>query len=367
MRALVKHSPGNGNVDVLDVPLPVCSPDGVKVEIAYCGLCGTDVHVMHDTFPNYPPVILGHEFAGTVVEIGNRVDSVRLGDRVAVLGATAVTCGECSYCRSGYFIFCSKRRGMGHGVNGAFAKYVVVRPDQLYKVPDWFSLEEAALSEPFATAVQAVTEVTQVRPGDTALVSGPGPIGLLCLKLLAAEGIRTIVAGAAGDESRLAAASKFGASDVVNVASTPLREAVMEATGGRGVDVAFECAGHPASVRGCLEALRPMGHYTQVGICGRDIDFPMDEVFFKQLTIVGSRCYTATTWERMMSIYSQGRVRLNDLISDVLPLAEWRRAFDMCADRKALKVVLYPGEAGTQANGDRAATMLDEAAVSGRV
>jgi len=322
---------------------------------------------MHDTFPNYPPVILGHEFAGTVTEIGNEVTGVKPGDRVAVLGATAVTCGECSYCRSGYFIFCSKRRGMGHGVNGAFAQYVVVRPDQLYQVPDWFSLEEASLSEPFATAVQAVTEVTQVRPGDIALVSGPGPIGLLCLKLLAAEGIRAIVAGTAGDEGRLTAAKKFGASDVIDVSATPLHEAVMEATGGQGVDVAFECAGHPSSVRGCIEALRAMARYTQVGVCGCDIDFPIDQIFFKQLTMVGSRCYTANTWKRMMNIYAQGRIRLNDLISDILPLTEWRRAFDMCMGRKALKAVLYPGEAKTHEHDDRTTTMLDEAAVSASV
>ena len=344
MRALVKYAPGNGNVDIREVPVPACGPAEVKVEVAYCGLCGTDLHVMHDTFPNYPPVILGHEFAGTVVEVGKQVESVKEGDRVTVLGATAVTCGECEYCRSGYFIHCSRRRGMGHGVNGAFAQYTVNRPDQLYKIPDSFSLEEASVSEPFAAAVQAVAEVTNVRPGDIALVSGPGPIGLLCLKLLVAEGIRTIVAGARGDEERLAAAKKFGASDVVDVSATPLKDAVMEATSGVGVDAAFECSGHPDSVRACIDSLRPMGKYCQVGVCGRDIVFPMDQVFFKQLSIVGSRCYTARTWQRMMNIYAQGRLRLNDLISDLLPLSDWQKAFDLCADRKALKVVLYPSE-----------------------
>ena len=106
---------------------------------------------------------------------------------------------------------------MGHGVNGAFARYLVVRPDQLYRLPDGMSLEAGALSEPFAAVVQAVTEITQVRLGETAVVSGPGPIGLLCLKLLVAEGIQTIVAGTPGDADRLAAATRFGAAHVVNV------------------------------------------------------------------------------------------------------------------------------------------------------
>ncbi|MFL6353865.1 MAG: zinc-binding dehydrogenase [Bryobacteraceae bacterium] len=342
MKALVKYAPGNGNVDILDVEEPLCRDNQVKVEVAYCGVCGTDIHVLHDTFRNYPPVILGHEFAGTVVEVGRNVAGVRKGERIAGLGATAVTCGECQYCRSGYFIFCSNRRGMGHGVNGALARYVVLRPDQLYRIPEGFALEEAALSEPFAAAVQAVTEITQVRIGDTALVSGPGPIGLLCLKLLVAEGVKTIVAGASGDDGRLDAAGRFGAAAVVNVSQRNLVDAVREHTGGVGVDVAFECAGHTTSVRGCLESLRPMGHYTQVGICGRDIEFPIDQIFYKQLTMRGSICYTARTWDRMMKIYAQGRIRLDDLVSTKLPISDWRQAFNLCVDKRGLKVLLYP-------------------------
>jgi L-iditol 2-dehydrogenase len=230
---------------------------------------------------------------------------------------------------------------MGHGVNGGFARYVVMRPDQLYRVPKGLPLEEAAISEPFAAAIQAVTELTEVRIGDTALVSGPGPMGLLCLKLLVAEGVKTIVAGAPGDEARLDAARRFGAAAIVNVGNRNLLDAIRE-TDGLGVDVAFECAGHENSVRGCIEALRPMGNYTQVGICGQEIQFPMDQVFYKQLKLSGSVCYTAQTWDRMMKIYDQGRVRLNDVISNKLPISEWRTAFDLCTQRRALKVLMYP-------------------------
>jgi L-iditol 2-dehydrogenase len=342
MKALVKYAPGRGNVDIQEVEEPRCGDKQIKLEIAYCGICGTDLHVLHDTFRNYPPVILGHEFAGTVVEIGTHANGVTLGERVTGLGATAVTCGHCQYCRSGYFIFCSRRRGMGHGVNGAFTRYVVMRPDQLYRIPDNFSLEEAAMSEPFAAVVQAVTEVSHVRIGDTALVSGPGPMGLLCVKLLVAEGVKTIVAGASGDGERLKAALRCGASAVINVGEEKLTSAIYDYTGGTGVDVAFECAGHPDSVRGCMESLRPMGRYTQVAICGQDITFPIDLIFYKQLTMSGSVCYTASTWERMMRIYAEGRVRLNDLISTKLPISDWRTAFDLCEKKKAIKVLMYP-------------------------
>jgi L-iditol 2-dehydrogenase len=231
---------------------------------------------------------------------------------------------------------------MGHGVNGAFTRYVVMRPDQLYRIPENFSLDEAAMSEPFAAVVQAVTEITNVRIGDTALVSGPGPMGLLCLKLLVAEGIKTIVAGTPGDKERLSAALRIGAAAVINIGEVSLNEAIQEHTSGVGVDVAFECAGHPSSVRGCLESLRPMGRYTQVAICGQDIQFPIDLIFYKQLTMSGSVCYTARTWERMMKIYADGKVRLNDLISNKLPISDWQTAFRLCDEKKAIKVLMYP-------------------------
>src|SRR5579862_4347757 len=136
MKALVKYSGGEGNVEVRDVEEPPCGADQVKIEIAFCGVCGTDLHVVHDTYPNYPPVILGHEASGVVVEKGRNVQSVNIGDPVTILGATSVTCGQCTYCRTGHFTFCKIRRGMGHGVNGAFARYLVKRPDQLYRIPE---------------------------------------------------------------------------------------------------------------------------------------------------------------------------------------------------------------------------------------
>ena len=342
MKALVKYAAGNGHVDIREVDEPLRRDDQVRIEVAFCGVCGTDLHVMHDTFRNYPPVILGHELSGTVVEAGRDVREVPLGQRVAVLGATSVTCGECEHCRSGYFIFCPNRRGMGHGVNGGFARYVAARPDQLYPVPDGMTLEEAALSEPFAAIVQAVLEIARVRPGETAVVSGPGPMGLLCLKLLVAEGVATIVAGTAADRERLDAATRFGAAAVVDVEQGDLAGTVRAATGGRGVDVTFECAGHPASVRGCLDSLRPMGRHIQVAICGQDIPFPLDRVFYKQLTIAGTVCYTAQTWARMFEIFARRRIVLGDLVSHRLPITQWREAFDLVSNRGSLKVLMYP-------------------------
>lgn len=340
MPALVKYEAGEGFVEVREVPEPACGEGRVKVAVAGTGICGTDLHVYHGTFRSYPPVIMGHEFAGTVAEAGRGVQGVAVGDRVTVLPASAVTCGRCVHCRSGEFMFCPERRGMGHGVHGAFAPYAVVRPDQLYRVPSHMGLDEAALCEPLAAAVQPVEELSGVRLGDVVLLSGPGPIGLLCLKLLVADGVQVIVAGTATDTVRRERAREIGAHRVVNVEEEDLAEVVRDVTGGRGVDLAFECAGVASSARACLDALRPLGTYVQVGIFGHDVEVPLDATIYKQLVFRGTVGYTVKTWERTMRILEQGRVRLDDLITHRLPLEQWKDAFDLCTKGEGIKVLI---------------------------
>jgi len=294
MAAVVKTAPGAGNVTVMRVPEPQCGPGQVKIEVAFSGICGTDLHVYHDRFRNYPPVILGHEFSGVVTEVGAGVHSLRPGDRVTVLPASAVICGSCEYCRQGYYMFCPVRRGMGHGVNGSFTRFAVVREDQVYRLPPGLSLEEGALAEPFASAVQAVEEPGEFRFGDTVLISGPGAIGLLCLLLLGHR-TRTIVAGTASDQLRLELAGK-------------------------------------------------LGRYVQLGIVGAEITVPFDLLLYKQIRLWGSVGYSARTWVRVMQILGQNRLDLSRLVTHKLPLSRWREGFDLCESKQAVKVLLYYDE-----------------------
>ena len=342
MKALTKYQKGEGNVDIMDMPEPELTSDKVMMEVNCCGICGTDLHVYHDTFRNYPPVILGHEFSGKIVALGSNVKDVSLGDTFSVLGATAVTCGTCSYCRKGEFMFCKTRRGMGHGVNGAFTKYVAVRPDQLYKVPAGITMREAALVEPLAAAVHAVCDVAKFKLGDVVLMSGPGPIGLLCAKLLIAQGIKTIVAGTSDDQIRLDLAMMYGAARIVRVDQEDLPAIIEQETQGLGVDLAIECAGAEGSVQNCLKALRPLGHYVQVGHFGKDLRVPWDLVAFRQLTINGSVGYTRETWSQTIKILEQGNLKVHDVITHELPLLDWRKGFDLSEQKKAVKVLLYP-------------------------
>jgi L-iditol 2-dehydrogenase len=244
--------------------------------------------------------------------------------------------------RQGEFMFCPDRRGMGHGVNGAFTRYVVAREEQLFELPDELPTEQGALIEPFAAAVHAVCEMSQLRLGETVLVSGPGPIGLMCLKLLVAAGMKTIVAGVSADSGRLQLGSQMGAARVVDVQRVELLDVVREETGGVGVDLALECSGVAASVANCLNALGPLGRLTQVGHFGNEITIPYDLVAFRQIRITGSVGYTAGSWRRSLQILADGDIELTDLITDRLPLDQWKAGFQAFEDGQALKVLLTP-------------------------
>ena len=342
MNAVVKYDKGPGNVDYRDMPEPKCADDKVILEIEHCGICGTDLHVYHDTFRNFPPVILGHEFSGRVVELGKNAHSVKIGDAFSVLGATAVICGKCEYCESGDIMFCKNRRGMGHGVNGAFTKYAAVRPDQLFAIPDGVKMEHAALVEPLAVAVHVVEEVANFKLGDTVLLSGPGPIGLLCMKMLAAHGLKVIVAGTSDDHMRLNMAQQYGAYKIVKVDLENLQEVIGEETSGQGVALAIECAGAEASVRNCMESLMPLGQYVQVGHFGKDLTVPWDLVAFRQLKIHGSVGYTKATWRQTMKILEQKAIDLSDVITHQLDLAKWKEGFDLMEQKQAVKILLNP-------------------------
>lgn len=342
MKAVVKTAVGKGQVELLEVEEPTPTRNQVKMEISCCGVCGTDLHVYHDTFRNYPPVILGHEFVGRVVEEGADVkgttDPAR---RYAVLGANAVTCGDCSYCRAGEFMFCEERRGMGHGVNGAFARYACMRPDQLFTLDDQLPEEAGALVEPLAAAVHAVKEIATLHPRDIALVSGPGPIGLLCSLVLIQAGIKTIVAGTSKDTQRLSLIRSLGAARIIDVEKENLTEVVRETTHGKGVDIAFEVSGAASSAKACLEAVRPLGEYIQVGHFGHEIQLPFDEVAFKQLKVSGSVGYTAKTWTRSMEVLGLG-LDPTALITHRFPISQWKQGFDLFEAGKAIKVLLTP-------------------------
>ncbi|MCY9665806.1 Zn-dependent alcohol dehydrogenase [Paenibacillus alginolyticus] len=340
MKAVVKTKLGFGNIELMEVPEPHCASDSVKIEVKYAGICGTDLHIYHDTYKSNPPVIIGHEFSGIVTDIGDKVKNIKKGDRVTVLPSTAITCGVCEFCKSGNYMFCNERKSLGSGTDGGFTKYVIAREDMVYRIPDHVTLEEAALTEPLACAVQATEELTTINVGDTVLLSGPGPIGLLCLTMLVLKGCKVIVAGTGADSVRLDIAKKLGADVIVNVSNEDLKEIIIRETNGSGVDVVVECSGAPASISSCLYALKKMGKYIQVGIVGKEITVDFDTVLYKQIQLFGSLAHSKKTWERVGKILEQRKINIAPVITHKIPLRDWKEAFEICESKLGGKVLL---------------------------
>lgn len=344
MKAVVKTQPEPGNVELTDMPGPRPEAGHVLIEVHNAGICGTDIHILKSEYIIDPPVILGHEFCGEIVEVGSGVSGFAVGDRVTVNPSAGKLCGQCRYCRIGAPFFCIDRAALGSGIHGGFARYCGVRQEILFKLPDDLDMEAGALCEPFACAFQAVVELTEILPSEVVVVSGPGPIGLMCMMLARAHGARVVVLGTSADGKRMALARQLGADEVVDVETMKVREVIDDLTHGLGADVVLECAGVAASAEQCLDLVGKLGRYTQVGIFGAPLQVDLDKVVLKQVRMQGSICHTWATWERTMDFLGQGAIDLHPLISARLPLSRWEEGFDMVMAKEGAKVLLYPEE-----------------------
>ena len=219
MAAVVQFDLTPGSVEVREMAIPEIGEDEVLLQVGAVSVCGSDVHQYHGTqsWPVATPVVLGHEFGGVVAKKGGRVRGFKEGDRVVSETASHV-CGRCMMCRTGAYNLCPERKGFGYGINGAMAGFVKVAERCLHQIPGALPFERAALTEPCCVGYNAVIEKSKVRPGDTVVVLGPGPIGLLCAEMARLAGAGTlIVAGMAQDASRLAAAKELGVTHAINL------------------------------------------------------------------------------------------------------------------------------------------------------
>ncbi|TAK22874.1 MAG: alcohol dehydrogenase [Chloroflexota bacterium] len=341
MKALVKTAAGVGNCEVRDVADPRAEAGEVIIEVAYTGICGTDLHIYLDEYRCVPPVTLGHELSGTIAEIGSGVSGFAPGDRVTTETYFHV-CGQCVHCLSGRPNLCPSRRSIGTHVDGGFARFVRVPAHRLHRVPESVDLRAAAMTEPLSCCIHALYDLAKIRPGDWVLVSGPGPIGLLCLQAARAGGARTIMCGASGDDGRLAVAREVGADHTINVAEASLGELVGDLTGGSGPPVCVEAAGAARSLAQCLSAVQRGGTVVQIGLYGRPIEVDINLVPMKELTYVGSFAHVPSAWERSLSLMATGQVRTEPLISSIAPITEWEGRFEALRRREGCKVLLTP-------------------------
>ncbi len=341
MKALVKVQKGPGFLEYIDFPEPFPGPGEVKIEVKACGICGTDLHIWHDEFRNIPPVVLGHEFSGIVIELGEGVKGITIGQKV-VSEVMFQTCGVCRACKTGYYNLCLTRRGLGWSANGAFAPYTLVEAKYIHSMPENLSFEEAALSEPLAVSAYAVSELTGLAAGELVLVTGPGPMGLLAAQIALAEGGRVIITGTTADTERLSLAKELGVHAAVNIDNEDAIGLARKWGDGLGADVVFECSGAPAAARMGLEAVRKGGKFMQVGLFGQPIEVNFDLVAMKELRVLGVFSSNWRGWNRGLKLAEQGKVRLSPLISHTFPLSDWLTAFKIAESKQGLKILLIP-------------------------
>ena len=331
-------------MELREVPKPVPGAGEVLIEVKAAGVCGTDLHVKHDRFPYWPPVVLGHEFAGGIVRTGEGVATDWVGARVVGEPHTRA-CGKCYLCRTGNIRLCPDKRSPGWGIDGAFARYLCLPEHLLHKIPDGMSYEEAALVEPTANLVHDVLERGRVEPSDFVAVLGPGPIGLLAAMVARTGGARTVVViGTARDaERRLPIARELGFDEVWDISEIDPLARTAELTGGRGADLAVECSGAEAAINMAIDLIRKTGRVSVVGMTGKDkIQFAWDKALFKACDLYFNLSTSYTSWDRAIGLIAGRKVDVRPLITHRAPLAEWESVFDDLENQRGLKAVLFP-------------------------
>jgi len=334
------------HLEIVDLPEPVPGPGEVLVRVAACGICGSDIHGYDgSTGRRIPPIVMGHEAAGTVCAWGEGVTGFANDDRVTF--DSTVYCGSCTPCLRGEVNLCEHRQVLGVSCTdyrrpGAFAEYVAVPSRAVHRLPDNLSFEEAAMLEPLSVALHAVS-LAPVQAGDTALVVGAGMIGLLLVEVLSTAGCSRIFATDL-DQSRLDLARTVGATDVIAAGRDPA-EAVLEHTGGTGVDVAMEAVGRTETVEASIDSVRKGGTVVLVGNVAPEVALPLQKVVTRQIRLQGS-CASAGEYPRAIELLASGALQVQSLITAVAPLDEGPRWFARLYAREPhlMKVILTPGE-----------------------
>ena len=329
MIGLAKLAPGEGNVDLAERPERPPGPGEVALDVHAAGICGTDLHIWLGEYDSVPPVTMGHEVCGTVAGLGEGVDDSWLGARVAVETFFS-TCGTCAYCRAGRLSVCEQRRSIGTHVDGGFAPRLVVPERNLHRVPDGMPDAAAALAEPLACVCNSLLEPSRIRHTDEVLVIGPGAIGLIAAQVAASCNARRVtVRGTERDGARLALAEQLGF-------ETSVGGAAPEA------DVVVECSGAGAGIADALRAARRRGRIVQMGLRGADVTIPYDLICFHELTVSAGFASNPASWRQATVLLHAGAVVLSPLVTEVVPLRDWRRAFEASRAGEGVKYVLDP-------------------------
>jgi (R,R)-butanediol dehydrogenase/meso-butanediol dehydrogenase/diacetyl reductase len=327
---------GNRRFEVVERSGTPPGPGQVDVDVAYAGICGTDLHAFHGAWSDQLalPAVLGHELSGTVAAMGEGVTGWAEGDRVTVNPLD--WCGACAACAAGHTHICHDLRVMGYAFPGAMQSRVTVQARSLVRLPDGIDLELAAIVEPTAVAVHDIRRA-ELRPGEQVLVVGGGPIGVLIALVARAQAADVVLVELSEERRRLAASLGLR---VLDPAHDDLATVVDEWTGHAGVPVAFEVSGSPGGVETAVHALAVRGRLIVVAIHGSRPPVDLYRVFQRELTVIGARVYEQPAFDEAVRLLAAGEIPARSLISSVVPLDDVARAFESLEQGHGTKILL---------------------------
>ena len=343
MLAVVKTRPAPG-IEILDRPVPsLQGEDQVLIEVGACGVCGSDLHfyewAAHTADAITLPRILGHEVAGTVVKVGIAVKNFKPGDRVVT--ETWGGCGDCYYCRLGMFNHCMYQTRIGQKADGGMTDYVVVPAISLYPIPDSMPFDEAAVIEPVGVALRGWERIRNFKPGDTVVVMGPGPIGILGGLIAKVAGATTVmITGLKIDKIRLALARELGLETII-VEEENAQEKIKSLTHGRGAEVVLDLSGGPGSLSQAINFAKLGGEISLIGISPPS-ETPLQLIAGKELTIHGSFRRLPSTWYRAINLVASRQIDVRPLITHRFPVSRAEDAFQSLFRREAIKALIHP-------------------------
>jgi len=341
MSAVVKSAPKAG-VEIREVPVPTVGPTDVLVKVKVASICGTDLHIYNwDPWAQgriVPPLIPGHEFCGNVAAVGNEVTSVKEGDFVSA--EMHVACGKCLQCRIGQGHICQNVKIIGIDQNGAFADYVVIPESNIWKLDPAIPHEYASILDPLGNAVH--TALSGDLAAKTVAITGCGPIGLFAIAVARACGAAQIFAIEV-NEYRRNIARQMKADFVLDPATEDVRSIVREHTGGYGVDVLLEMAGHKDAAKLGFDILRTGGRVSLLGIPSRPMELDLaHDIIFKGATVLGINGRKMfETWFQMTALLKAGKLELHPVITNRLPISDFSKGMELLNSGKASKILLY--------------------------
>lgn len=333
------------HLEIADMPVPAIGPGEILVRVEACGICGSDVHGYDGSSGRrIPPIVMGHEAAGTIDSVGSNVSRFNAGDRVTF--DSTVYCGECAFCKGGDVNLCDNRQVIGvscgdYRRHGAFAEYVVVPQRIVYHLPESIAFSEAAMLEAVSVALHGV-RVSEVKGGETALVIGAGMIGLLTLQAARVAGCGEVFISDV-DTTRLALAGQIGAEKTLHASGAELLAEIQRLTGGRGVDIVYEAVGRNETVASAIDCVRKGGTVSLIGNITPEVTLPLQKVVSRQIRLQGS-CASSGEYPQAIELISSGKIQVKPLITAVASLEEGPSWFERLHAREPnlMKIILTP-------------------------